>query len=133
MAKDVISDKVVYERNEKMFEEFLRRMRSDDEAYFLDWVPKFKQWLGNPKAYYKAARPKIVEILETAGDTITRLNNSLPFETQDGINPSIESRRMAFITLVQADSFTPALTDDLPEKGCQFQVQPSKILRERRA
>ncbi|KAG6371729.1 hypothetical protein JVT61DRAFT_9077 [Boletus reticuloceps] len=50
--------------NEKIFPVFAKKLASKDTKEYANTVRKFAHWLGSEKAYYPAARPKIVQLLE---------------------------------------------------------------------
>ncbi|KAI9568165.1 hypothetical protein HD554DRAFT_2100326 [Boletus coccyginus] len=52
--------------NERIFPIFAKKLSSKDTKEFVNTAHKLAVWLGSEKAYYPAARPKIVELLEIA-------------------------------------------------------------------
>ncbi|KAF8123403.1 hypothetical protein EV363DRAFT_1179982 [Boletus edulis] len=52
--------------NERIFPIFAKKLASKDTKEYANTVRKFAHWLGSEKAYYPAARPKIVQLLEIA-------------------------------------------------------------------
>ncbi|KAH7920893.1 hypothetical protein BV22DRAFT_1050031 [Leucogyrophana mollusca] len=58
--------------NEKIFPVFAQRLASTDPSAWIAIVKKLMQWLRSERAYYPAAQPKIVELLEISYNTLTQ-------------------------------------------------------------
>ncbi|KAJ7349302.1 hypothetical protein DFH08DRAFT_865092 [Mycena albidolilacea] len=57
-------------QNEKVFKDFKKKLSSVQS--YAQTAEKFRKWLGIDKAYYTDARPRIVDILLTAEDTLRK-------------------------------------------------------------
>ncbi|KAI0067323.1 hypothetical protein BV25DRAFT_1090766 [Artomyces pyxidatus] len=53
-------------QNAKLFPILARRLDTTDQTQYTSAAGKLQKWLDSEKAYYPAARPKIVELLEIA-------------------------------------------------------------------
>ncbi|KIJ13133.1 hypothetical protein PAXINDRAFT_100842 [Paxillus involutus ATCC 200175] len=58
--------------NEKIFPVFAKKLASKESKDYINTAHKLAVWLTSEKAYYPAARPKIVELLEIALATFLR-------------------------------------------------------------
>ncbi|TBU33370.1 hypothetical protein BD311DRAFT_433298 [Dichomitus squalens] len=88
--------------NDQLFPLFFRTFQTGTVAEFATTADKLANWLKVDKAYYSRARPTIVELLETAHDTVRRHSedSELPFHVSrvnDGVRPYAEP----FVRLVR--------------------------------
>ncbi|KLO17122.1 hypothetical protein SCHPADRAFT_926063 [Schizopora paradoxa] len=96
------SDTERFSKNDAIFHRLGVDLASHDEAPFINAATKLNGWMKNARAYYPEARPKIIELVETAGRTLATLSNLPPgvLYPPESFSSLLHPRRIVFNDLV---------------------------------
>ncbi|TFK67887.1 hypothetical protein BDN72DRAFT_898574 [Pluteus cervinus] len=85
------------ENNNKLFPYYLKKLSQSDPAIYNTFSSKLAIWLSSERAYYPAARPQIVNLLQTAYATLHQAIESNPNTSSHPQN----SMTMSYIHLLE--------------------------------
>ncbi|KAF8834630.1 hypothetical protein BDN67DRAFT_536324 [Paxillus ammoniavirescens] len=88
--------------NEKIFPVFAKKLASKESKDYINTAHKLAVWLTSEKAYYPAARPKIVELLEIALATFLR-----EFLRHEGVTELAEHLRQLVRAVIPHEHLFP--------------------------